>query len=250
MRNKLAIGVIIGVLIGVSLSTVVVVLAGNPAGPGTPPGSTSAYTLADIYHSLNRGTAASPSTFTGPAVAPGTGTMYTLDEIYALTRQRAPVPKTGQTTSSATGDDGDLQRGVAWPDPRFTDNGDGTVTDNLTGLIWLKSANCWGGQAWANALTSANGLASGSCGLTDGSEAGDWRLPNVRELQSLMDYGQVDPALPSGHPFTGVWPAFYWSGTTFAGSALSAWIVDLSDGYVGYDGKADANTVWPVRGGQ
>ena len=56
----------------------------------------------------------------------------------------APVPKTGQTVSYATGDDGDLQKGVAWPDPRFTDNSDGTVTDNLTGLIWLKNANCFG----------------------------------------------------------------------------------------------------------
>ena len=58
----------------------------------------------------------------------------------------AMVPKTGQTTGYATGDDGALQKGVAWPNPRFTDNGDGTVTDNLTGLIWLKNANC------ANAL--------------------------------------------------------------------------------------------------
>jgi len=51
------------------------------------------------------------------------------------------VPKTGQTTKYSDGDDGDLQKCVAWPDPRFTDNGDGTVTDNLTGLIWLKEAN-------------------------------------------------------------------------------------------------------------
>ena len=56
----------------------------------------------------------------------------------------APVHKTGQTTSYATGDDGDLEKGVAWPNPRFTDNSDGTVTDNLTGLIWLKNANCFG----------------------------------------------------------------------------------------------------------
>jgi len=56
----------------------------------------------------------------------------------------APMLKTGQTTSYATGDDGDLQRGIPWPNPRFTDNEDGTVTDNLTGLIWLKDANCFG----------------------------------------------------------------------------------------------------------
>ena len=54
--------------------------------------------------------------------------------------------KTGQTVSYALGDDGDLQKGVMWPVPRFTDNGSGTVTDNLTGLIWLKDANCFGSQ--------------------------------------------------------------------------------------------------------
>ena len=65
--------------------------------------------------------------------------------------QAVTVPKTGQTTCSdesgvsrpctGTGEDGEHQKGVAWPNPRFTDNGDGTVTDNLTGLIWLKDAN-------------------------------------------------------------------------------------------------------------
>jgi hypothetical protein len=54
----------------------------------------------------------------------------------------APVEKTGQTTSYATGDDGELSKGVVWPNARFADNGDGTVTDNLTGLMWLKNANC------------------------------------------------------------------------------------------------------------
>ena len=60
----------------------------------------------------------------------------------------AGVPKTGQTTSYATGDDGDLERGVELVTPRFTDNGDGTVADNQTGLIWLKNANCFGQRAW------------------------------------------------------------------------------------------------------
>ena len=61
----------------------------------------------------------------------------------------APVPKTGQTTSFAKvakGDDGNLMSGVAWPNPRFTDNNDGTVTDNLTGLIWLKNSLAGGGR--------------------------------------------------------------------------------------------------------
>jgi len=74
----------------------------------------------------------------------------------------APVPKTGQTTTYAAGDDGALQKGVAWPTPRFTDNNNGTVTDNLTGLTWLRDASCLGFQTWANALAAANSLADGN----------------------------------------------------------------------------------------
>ncbi|KJR41414.1 protein of unknown function DUF1566 [Candidatus Magnetoovum chiemensis] len=60
-----------------------------------------------------------------------------------LTRgDSASLGKTGQTVSYRAGDDGDLQKGVSLPEPRFTDNGDGTVTDNHTGLMWLKDANC------------------------------------------------------------------------------------------------------------
>ena len=56
--------------------------------------------------------------------------------------------RTGQTYSYAAGDDGDLQQGVTWPDPRFRDNSDGTITDYLTGLMWLKDANCFGSMSW------------------------------------------------------------------------------------------------------
>jgi hypothetical protein len=86
----------------------------------------------------------------------------------------APVEKTGQVTSySATGgEDGDLKKGVVWPKPRFKDNGNGTVTDKLTKLIWLKNANAFGLQTWEQALADANALASGSSGLTDRSKAG------------------------------------------------------------------------------
>jgi hypothetical protein len=61
------------------------------------------------------------------------------------------LPATGQTSSYGTNDDGALQNGVTWPSPRFRDNCNGTVTDNLTGLIWLKNANCFGVQ-WTAAL--------------------------------------------------------------------------------------------------
>ena len=120
----------------------------------------------------------------------------------------APVEKTGQTSSYNLGDDGDLEKGVAWPNPRFTDNGDGTVTDNLTGLIWLRDANCSvfnAPRSWEDALNIiVPQLEDGFCQLMDGSIPGDWRLPSVKELQSLIDFGEANPPLPSGHPFTNV----------------------------------------------
>jgi len=159
------------------------------------------------------------------------------------------VPQTGQTASWGSRDDGELQMGVPSPDPRFTDNGDGTVKDNLTGLIWLKYANCFGQRDWTNALSAANGLADGSCSLTDGSVAGDWRLPNVKELQSLIDFGQYNPALPPGHLFSGVQSYNYWSSTTYAINPNFAWYAYPDDGYVLLSNKTGTYYVWPVRGG-
>ena len=120
---------------------------------------------------------------------------------------------------AGTGQDGDTQAGVSWPSPRFRDKGNGTVVDRLTGLVWLKDANCFGEQTWQDALNATNTLeddpasTTTDCGLSDGSKAGDWRLPNVKELQSLIDFGAFDPALPAGTTndvkdggFFHVWP--------------------------------------------
>lgn len=107
--------------------------------------------------------------------------------VYRAGDKLADLPRTGQKISYQTGDDVTQQKGVAWPSQRFTDNLNGTVTDNLTGLIWLKNASCFEASDWPSALSSANKLASGSCGLTDSSTAGQWRLPNANELESLVD---------------------------------------------------------------
>jgi hypothetical protein len=174
------------------------------------------------------------------------------DSFYVIPTMKfnyAPVSKTGQKTKLAATDDGDLRKGVAWPTPRFTDNSNGTVTDKLTGLIWLKNANYFIARTWTQALGDCNGLADGTAGLHDGSQKGEWRLPNVRELQSLIDYGRSFPALPEGHPFS--WdPARYWSSTTSATSTTNAWTVEFSGGDADISSKSDNCGVWPVRGGK
>jgi hypothetical protein len=174
------------------------------------------------------------------------------DGIYIIPSMKV-VPKTGQTETYGTRDDGALKKGVAISTLRFTDNGNGTVTDNLTRLIWMKNANAFGTKTWADALTAANGLKSGDAGtdLADGSQEGEWRLPNLRELQSLVDYGR-NPALPADHPFTGVQVGsiYYWSSTTGVQNADTAWSVRFSDGPVNGAAKSDGRYVWCVRGGQ
>ncbi|WP_198134477.1 Lcl domain-containing protein [Geotalea uraniireducens] len=136
--------------------------------------------------------------------------------------------------------------------PRFTVS-DGAVTDNLTGLIWLQNANCFGGQTWAAALASGNNLASGACGLTDGSTAGQWRLPTRLEMESLVDRSTYNPALPDNHPFINVQAFYYWSSSTYGYFYTDfAWGVNMYDGGVSNTlYKTNSNYfIWPVRGGQ
>ncbi len=157
----------------------------------------------------------------------------------------APVQATGQTSSSADQDDGALQLGVAWPEPRFTINDpDTTVTDNLTGLIWMRDANLPGALNWAAALSY----------LSSFSHAGhdDWRLPTVRELDSLVDLGRSAPALPADHPFLnvqqdGTVDVAYWSSTAWI--STNAWTVNFDKGTSFSALKTDTRFVWPVRGG-
>jgi hypothetical protein len=126
-------------------------------------------------------------------------------------------------------------------------NGDGTVTDRVTGLTWLKDASCFGTMVWSQAVAEANAFNSGQCGIADGSAEGDWRLPNSNELRSLVDPGQGNPSLPVGHPFTASEWHIYWSSSSGGGNA---WDVDMANGYSGHFVKESACSVWPVRGGQ
>ncbi len=181
------------------------------------------------------------------------------------------LPQTGQTvcydaagsviTCNGTGQDGDKRAGVVWNGAtRFTVNGDGTITDTLTGLIWLQNADCTdvlggvdkstGYLSWAAALTWSNNLASGHCGLTDSSTVGQWRLSNRKELKSLINRGNANnDILLESMGFTGV-KGYYWSSSTYANVNTKAWYVGMYGGLMDYADKGGHAYVWPVRGGQ
>jgi len=237
------------------------------------------WTLNDIYNVLNtRITNAAKRTgaFMEPPGRPTVGTMHTLNDIMTLVTNRAPVPKTGQTTSYGTGDDGALKIGVAWPNPRFSVVGaPGTaetnqIRDNLTGLIWARHANIASGTVWSVNGTctwaTANNVITNSTGPVNGANYGgtnDWRFSNARELFSLIDWKYSNPALSDGTgtnqwteargPFTDVKNA-YWTSTTYVPNpGNEGWYVSLNiSGGVLY--RADKTTasyyVWPVRGGR
>ncbi|MBP8291952.1 MAG: DUF1566 domain-containing protein [Caldilineaceae bacterium] len=164
-----------------------------------------------------------------------------------------PLWKSGQTQSYAAYDDGYYETGRAWPNPRFTTQGD-CVTDAMTGLVWPRDADLPNGlRTWQEALTYANNLTL--CGFSD------WRLPNRRELWSLTTFSAVSPgdwllaqgfnnvrfAASSG---SGGYFA-YWTATTYAWNPVAAFGVRLDSGniYAFMKGNFDAGYVWPVRGG-
>lgn len=163
---------------------------------------------------------------------------------------------------------------------RYEDNGDGTVTDCRGGLIWLKDANCTdtsvgivkntgtrvGALTWYDAVKWAAGLGNSTCGLTDGSDSGDWRLPTQEEWMAMIasanKQGMTDPRLTDG---TGVghWTAgnpnniftnvqtnwSYWAGTTLIGNPSVASSIFMSTGLVPLGSKISSLFyVWPVRG--
>jgi hypothetical protein len=170
------------------------------------------------------------------------------------------LSETGQTkchdvtgteiSCGGTGEDGDIQAGVAWPDPRFT-VGSGAesecITDHLTGLMWAKDANLPNGaQTWQEALNYVKGMNSdsGLCGHND------WRLPNIKELSSLTNKG-ASPVSTwlTAQGFIDVWSDYYWSSTTYAYNPSSAWGVNTWNDVVYSDHKGNGHLVWPVREG-
>jgi hypothetical protein len=143
---------------------------------------------------------------------------------------------------------------------RYVDCDNGTVMDTVTGLIWLKNANCFGLMDYADANNAAAGLKDGDCGLTDSSSPGDWRLPTRAEWEATValavGLGCTSPSLTNtagnacgSGGFTGIQLNRYWLSTTYAGRGDIAWHSDLVSGGAGTDPKLITQYVWPVRGG-
>ena len=123
----------------------------------------------------------------------------------------------------------------------LTDNGNGTVTDSGTRLMWQQGESSE--MTWEAALTYCEGLVLPTSGYTD------WRLPNHKELLSLVDDTRNNPSINTTK-FPAATTSFYWSSTTVAGGTSAAWYVGFGSGYSYYYGKASTYYARCVRGGQ
>ena len=207
----------------------------------TNPDSTSSYKI-------------SPTGFAEPATEFTAGTMHTLDNIF---ENLIRFPASGQTSTFATADDGDLEKGATLC---YQDNADGTVTDLNTGLMWELKTDDSGIHDKDNTYTWSEAFSVFIAGVNSAEFAGytDWRLPNIKELQSIVNYGNWTPAfgeatvggVGTGAPFINIVSEYYWSSTTYAYEIDEAWSVRCSNGYVNHFGLTDNFYVRCVRGGQ
>jgi len=159
------------------------------------------------------------------------------------------VPDTGQTTkySTAFGDDSDY---VINP-PSYTDNGDGTITDNVTSLMWQKqddgSTYNWYEASGTADATYNPGSATNVCGALTTGGYSDWRLPDEFELMGIVNYEIFSPAIAATY-FPATVSSWYWSATTYASSTSHAVDVYFANGNVGHNIKSLNSSVRCVRG--
>ena len=166
----------------------------------------------------------------------------------------------GACPGSPAGQDGAVPAGTA---RSYTDNGDGTITDNVTGLMWEKLSDDHSVHGWDQGYTWYDAFEVKIAALNSGGGfAGhaDWRLPNVNELRSLADYGTlspaIDPVFNTGCAFgctvttcSCTQPWGYWSSTTYQNVTTAAWRMDFFDGNQGAVTKSNGLLVRAVRGG-
>ncbi len=131
--------------------------------------------------------------------------------------------------------------------PSFSDNGDGTITDHDTGLIWMQASADIDNDG--NPDTMGWETALGYCGTLEFADQTDWRLPTNNELQSIVDYGSHSPAIDTQY-FPDTTSFIYWSSTTYVNNTAYAWLGHFSSGAVYGATKSTNCYVRAVRGGQ
>jgi hypothetical protein len=216
--------------------------------PALPRTLRAFYTLTQVYSAI--------PTIDATKVATGTSYLGVAGSAYPAkplkTNQTLCYDPSGNSTSTiscaGSNQDGQYQKGVA---RSYADNGDGTITDNSTGLMWWKctygqsGSNCSGGSG--NYVDFPTAIATCEADVTGGHS--DWRLPNVMELESLVDFSTSSPAINSTY-FPNTVSDYWWSATTYAipDDQYVAWIVGFGDGGVSSDNKAATYLVRCVRG--
>jgi Protein of unknown function (DUF1566) len=124
----------------------------------------------------------------------------------------------------------------------YTDNGDGTITDTVTGLMWQKAVAM-------GAFTHSEAIAF--CPTLNLGGHGDWRLPSRVELVSIVDYGQSNPSINTTY-FPATPANLFWSSSPLSGppgETSSGWHVFFDYGGVGFPPGSQSNFARCVRGG-
>jgi len=186
----------------------------------------------------------SPAGNLEPAAAPGP-TMHSLEDVYQILKafKKTPSEVCAGTVFQGIRTDGTI--GEMTGTMRDQDNGDGTVTDCLTGLVWLKDADCFGAQPWDDAMALSDVLSSGECGLTDGSSEGDWHLASRDELIAFIN-GRPYGSRFDESPFVNVQStSVYWS--NYWSNNENSWCVDIYNGNLFVYPNSTSLYVWPVR---
>ncbi|QOX79893.1 hypothetical protein FY034_13445 [Trichlorobacter lovleyi] len=140
--------------------------------------------------------------------------------------------------------------GTAWSSlARFVDMEDGTVLDRWVYVRWLKDTNCFYNKVnWYDAMLLTVKLASGQCGLTDGSVAGDWRLPNATELSFMSSESVSEAELKATFAVDYYYYATYWTSSQVTDNFM---VVRLYPGAVlgPFNPSTTTEYFWPAREG-
>lgn len=181
--------------------------------------------------------------------AAGAGVSYAGISTYSFTTCNLPDTGQGAGYTATFGEDHDYSSAASTPSfTVYSRTGSSVTVDNRTGLMWVTSPNdagMSGTYTWGNAITACESLIGGA-----GTYAGysDWRLPNIKELVSIVDYGRQNPAINTTY-FPNTQNSYYWSSTTYVPLTTLAWFVYFNYGGMNGDVKTIANYVRCVRGG-